>query len=80
MEIKINSKWRVTSDARNYILHETKGKNEACYYFTSVGALAKSLINKRVRLNDNIRTLKQLQSKIDQYGDEIEATFNDYFK
>ena len=80
MEIKISNMWRVTSDARNYILHEKKGKSEVCYYFTSVGAMAKSLINKRVRLNDNIRTLQQLQAKIDQYGDELEATFNDYFK
>lgn len=75
MEIKIDGKYHVTGDPRQYILHEKSGKNESCYYFTSLGSLARSFIHKKIRGDAAIQTLKQLQQKIDQYGDQIESAF-----
>jgi len=71
MNIKINAKYHLTSDSKQYILHKKKGKNETKTFFTSIGSVVKSLINDQVKENDKIKTLKQLGKKIDEYAEEI---------
>ena len=78
MYIKINNKYHLTSDARQFILHESRGKNEETTYFTSLKGLVKSLILKGVRTNDNIKTLSQLGSEIEKLATEIEEAFKEH--
>ena len=80
MEIKINNKYHLTSDTKQFILHEKKGNNEELTFFTSLNGLVKSLIQKKVRTNDNIRTLKQLGDSIIVISEQIENSFKEYVK
>ncbi len=78
MHIKINNKYHLTADSRQFILHEKTGKdgkNETLSYFTSIDSMVKSLIMKQVRMNENIRTLSQLGKRIDLYANEIKKAF-----
>lgn len=75
MNIKINNKYHLTSDLKQFILHETVGNTEILSYFTSIASVSKALILKQVRSNKNIRTLAQLGKKINEYAKEIENKF-----
>jgi len=77
MNIKINKNHYVTADSRQYILHKKKGNTEDLFYFTSINTLTKHLINSKIRMNNNIKTLKMLGDKIDQYANEIDKSFKD---
>jgi len=77
MNIKINKNYYVTSDSKQYILHNKKGNAEELSYFTSINTLIKRLINSKIRMNGNIKTLKMLGEKIDQYSDEIGKVFKE---
>jgi len=80
MHIKINNKYHLTGDKRQFILHEKKGKGEELGYFTSLKGLVKSFILRGVRMNDNIRTLSQLGKDIDKRAEEIEEAFKEHIK
>jgi len=71
MEIVLNNKYTIKSDARQYILVETLDKKENMWYFTSLNGVVKYLIIKRIRMNSKIKTLTDLSKKIDDYAKEI---------
>ncbi len=80
MHIKINNKYHLTGDKRQFTLHEKKGKNEELSYFASLGGVAESFILRNVRLNENIRTLSQLGKDIKKRSKEIEDAFKNYIE
>jgi len=78
IDIVISKKYRITSDTRQYILHErVTDKSENTFYYNSIGSVVESFIKRNVN-NKNIRTLKELQDSIDKYGKICEDVFKNY--
>jgi hypothetical protein len=77
MEIILNKKYTIKGDAKQYILVESVDKHENFYYYASLKELIKSLIKRKVRSNNNIKTLTQLSKKIDDYAKEISNQIKD---
>jgi hypothetical protein len=77
MEIVLNKKYTIKSDTKQYILVESVDKHENFYYYASLKELIKSLIKRKVRSNNNIKTLTQLSKKIDDYAKEISNQIKD---
>ena len=80
MEIQLDKKYTIKSDSRQYILKESIDKYENFYYYSSLKELIKGLLKKKIRSNNNIKTLNQLSKKIDDYAKEISEQIKKEFK
>jgi hypothetical protein len=75
IDIQLSTKYKLTSDPRQYILHERKTeKSENLYYYTSIGSLVESFIKKNVNTK-YVTTLKELGDNIKKYGKVCEKAF-----
>lgn len=70
--IKIDKKYHITADKRQYILHEKIKNSEELSYYTNFSDLIKSYIRRKINVNKNIKTLKQLDNNIEKYGKRCE--------
>lgn len=78
IDIQLSKKYRLTSDIRQYILHERKSeKSENLYYYTSLGELVQSFIKRNIQTK-HITTLKELDDNIKKYGKICEKVFKNY--
>ena len=73
-----STKYRLTSDIKQYILHEKKTeKSESLTYHTSLSGVVEAFIKKSVSTK-YVTTLKEMDNIIKKYGKSCEKIFKNY--
>ena len=76
IDIQLSTKYRLTSDPRQYILHErVSEKSENLYYYTTLSGLVSAFIKRNVNTK-YVTSLKGLDDNIKKYGKICEKIFN----